>query len=350
MKKFIESYSEYHKNTKINEAKSLGPIDIKDIKNMNSTELQELYNKFGYRYIIDNIGGRTVFRAYKFTPKGKYAKEKIVVNMYVKNADEKAFEFIENVINSLNRRNEYKRQQKEKGGATSPHASAAKQLREELKKTFPDTKFSVKSESFSGGDSIRISWTDGAAYNDVRKIGRKYQEGSFNGMEDIYEYDKEKPEGIIDQVTYVFADRDYSADLLDMIYKELEISKDDYKDRDWRNAVRISLDNLNIPKNVVGVKIPDNTLIWNYRDGSGIEFITSKLENETNTTEVEKADFEIVDYSDLSFAVIGNTYSIKDKLAELGGRFNRNLTIDGERKAGWIFSKKKKEAVEKLKK
>lgn len=71
----------------------------------------------------------------------------------------------------------------------SDHALAAKNIRKELKAAFPHVKFSVRSSSFSMGDSVHISWTDGPCTRDVEKITRKYQEGSFNGMEDIYEYD-----------------------------------------------------------------------------------------------------------------------------------------------------------------
>lgn len=59
-------------------------------------------------------------------------------------------------------------------------------------------------------------------------------------------------------------------------------------------------------------------------------------------------DFEIIDYSERAIAVFGNTQAIKDDLIALGGRFNPNLTVDGERRAGWIFSAKKRSKVEEL--
>jgi hypothetical protein len=46
---------------------------------------------------------------------------------------------------------------------------------------------------------------------------------------------------------------------------------------------------------------------------------------------------QIIDYSDKAIAVIGDTKPIKDKLKELGGRFNFRLTCG----AGWIFPKSK---------
>jgi hypothetical protein len=74
---------------------------------------------------------------------------------------------------------------------TSQHALGAKNLRIELKRAFPSVKFSVRSESYSGGNSIHISWTDGPLTEDVNKICNKYQEGHFDGMEDIYNYNHE---------------------------------------------------------------------------------------------------------------------------------------------------------------
>ncbi len=77
------------------------------------------------------------------------------------------------------------------GSGKSGHALGAKNLRVELKRAFPVVKFSVRSESYSGGDSIHVGWTDGPLLEDVDKISGKYQEGSFDGMTDCYNYDHE---------------------------------------------------------------------------------------------------------------------------------------------------------------
>lgn len=73
----------------------------------------------------------------------------------------------------------------------SDRVTAAKNIRIELKAAFPGVKFSVTGRCFSGGDSIDVSWTDGPLAEEVNKITKKYQDGSFNGMEDIYEYNKD---------------------------------------------------------------------------------------------------------------------------------------------------------------
>lgn len=60
---------------------------------------------------------------------------------------------------------------------------------------------------------------------------------------------------------------------------------------------------------------------------------------------------EIVDYSEKSIAVFGNTIAIKDKLKEMGGKYNANLKKDKNvdiKEPGWIFIKSKKDEVSKF--
>lgn len=56
----------------------------------------------------------------------------------------------------------------------------------------------------------------------------------------------------------------------------------------------------------------------------------------------------LIDYSEKAVAVIGDAKELKEKFKELHGRFNRNLTVNGEKKAGWIFSKKRRMVLELL--
>jgi len=66
------------------------------------------------------------------------------------------------------------------------------------------------------------------------------------------------------------------------------------------------------------------------------------------TPETVTGDFIIVDYSDKALAVFGDTKAIKDQLKAIGGRFNPNLTHEGEKKAGWVFSKSKEQEIRNL--
>ena len=58
----------------------------------------------------------------------------------------------------------------------------------------------------------------------------------------------------------------------------------------------------------------------------------------------EQPKFQIIDYSEKAIAIVGDTKDIKDKLKELGGRFNPRLSCG----AGWVFSKKQRAEVDKL--
>lgn len=58
----------------------------------------------------------------------------------------------------------------------------------------------------------------------------------------------------------------------------------------------------------------------------------------------QQPKFQVIDYSEKAIAIVGDTKDIKDKLKELGGRFNPRLSCG----AGWIFSKKMRSEVEQL--
>ena len=90
----------------------------------------------------------------------------------------------------------------------SSQASAAKMIRAELKQAFPGVAFKVTSDSFSGGDSVDIRWTDGPTSSQVEAITRKYQYGHFDGMIDLYEYSNRRTD--LPQSKYVQTQREYS--------------------------------------------------------------------------------------------------------------------------------------------
>ena len=61
----------------------------------------------------------------------------------------------------------------------------AKIIRSTLKKQFPGVKFAVRSEKYSMGASIHISWTDGPREKEVNAITDGFQGASFDGMNDL---------------------------------------------------------------------------------------------------------------------------------------------------------------------
>lgn len=66
-----------------------------------------------------------------------------------------------------------------------------------------------------------------------------------------------------------------------------------------------------------------------------------------NKRTINKLGLQYVDYSEKSFAIIGETKPIKEELKSLKGRFNAHLTVDGEQVAGWVFAKRNAEPVKK---
>ncbi len=73
----------------------------------------------------------------------------------------------------------------------------AKLIRPALAKRFPGVKFSVRSESYSGGASIHVSWTDGPRSKDVDSIIKGFEGRSFDGMNDLASIQESwiKPDG-----------------------------------------------------------------------------------------------------------------------------------------------------------
>lgn len=86
-------------------------------------------------------------------------------------------------------------------------------------------------------------------------------------------------------------------------------------------------------------------MLYKQINGEKLE-CTSTVENTfkevVRVEEVKKLNIQLVEYSDRSFAVVGDTKEIKDKLKELSGHFNKFLSCG----AGWIFSNKKRNDVE----
>ena len=76
--------------------------------------------------------------------------------------------------------------------------------------------------------------------------------------------------------------------------------------------------------------------------------------NSTNNKETEvtnNSNVKIYDYSDRAIAIYGDykdILPIKDKLKEIGCRYNKFLNINGVKTPGWIVSAKKRTEVEKI--
>lgn len=107
-------------------------------------------------------------------------------------------------------------------------AKTAKAIRQELKSLFPSIKFQIRSETYSGGNSVNIGYTDGVCQKTIESVVNKYQQGKFNSMEDIYEITNRDES--IPQVKYIFVDRKMSNEVLEQLLVEIGLTMDQYQD------------------------------------------------------------------------------------------------------------------------
>lgn len=241
---------------------------------------------------------------------------------------------------SYDRKEKYKEELKANPNKSSA-ANTATAIREELKKNFPDVKFSVKSSNFSGGDSVRIGWTDGPTVENVNSITNKYQYGSFNGMEDIYEYSNVNKD--LPQSKYVQTDRTISDEVSKIVFDALSNIYTEDTDYELQRMQYRILSKNNIPVGSVVIGLKSNNECGLIEDVYSLDFGQTD-EQLKEKIETKVGEVQIIEYSEKSIAVIGDTKPIKEKLKELGGKFNFRLTCG----AGWIFPKTKLPEIEKI--
>lgn len=68
---------------------------------------------------------------------------------------------------------------KANGRQISGVAKDARSLKQELKRLFPSSRFSVVSDTFSGGESIDVRWNDGPSYDMVKRIADSFSHSEF---------------------------------------------------------------------------------------------------------------------------------------------------------------------------
>ena len=161
----------------------------------------------------------------------------------------------------------------------------AKHIRQELSTEFPGQKFSVRKTDYS---TIQIEWTDGPTREEVEQIAGKHERICVRDRwnDDLWDHNDTAFTSVFGGVDYLF------------YYRETA---------------------------------PENR---------GISLYTKpepKQSKTTKTETIEAKGLQIINYSEKSIAVVGETRAIKETLKTLGGRFNSHLSCG----AGWIFSKAK---------
>ncbi len=264
---------------------------------------------------------------------------------------ERRAEVIQNYKNNYDSRQQYKAEQKIKNkGKLSQHAAASAAIKAELTSLYPHIKFSVKSESFSMGDSVHVNWTDGPTSDEVNDIIKKYQYGHFDGMTDMYENTNSRSD--IPQSKYVSGSRSISDEIEAILLPDAErlFIADRYDHvRSAKDFLRQVFYHCSIPAGATvtgiirnnetcGISRPETFYTIGYTLPE-----TQQQPQQPNfkPVEITTGEINIVDYSEKAIAVIGDTKPIKDKLKALGGSFNPRLTCG----AGWIFPKRKLDEI-----
>lgn len=107
-------------------------------------------------------------------------------------------------------------------------AKAAKLIRAELKKQ--GVKAKVTSKNYSMGSNVTVTLTDPlpAVADQVASYCNQYQQGNFNGMEDIYEYDNTNSD--LPQVKYVFVETVFSDEVRQAAWDYCKATYADFED------------------------------------------------------------------------------------------------------------------------
>lgn len=95
-----------------------------------------------------------------------------------------------------------------------PRPSYSRLLKRELTAKFPNINFSVRYDSFAGGDSIDVYYSNGPDYSEINDIAEKYEKGRYDSLTEIYNY-----KGQNYGAKYVMTHRQISEDVFEQIAK-----------------------------------------------------------------------------------------------------------------------------------
>lgn len=202
-------------------------------------------------------------------------------------------------------------------------------VRAYAKERYKDYKFSVRTEYYSGGSSIYIKLVSGPVPAFKEDAPRPYVSTMSNISENF---------GLTSEVFAVVSD--VVAYCNSFNYDDSD-SMTDYFDTNF--YLHINVGEYGKPyevKQPKAKKVADKTARRAERiEGEAVESVAPSC------ADPESVAVLVVEYSDKAIAVIGDTAPIKEDLKALGGRFNARLTVEGQKVAGWIFSKSKESAV-----
>ena len=196
-------------------------------------------------------------------------------------------------------------------------------VRSYAKKNFPGFKFSVRSEWSMYTSSMYIELKSGPCVPFVEG-SRSAERGYMSTMSSVKAWK--------DELTpKVFAALNAVSNYASSFRYDDSDGMQDYFDTNFYLSIKVS---------------DEYKVIEPKAKKSGVK--PEKVEEAKEVEAVTVEGLEIVDYSEKAIAVFGDTKAIKEQLKELGGRFNPALNYNGEKRAGWIFSKKQADKVREL--
>lgn len=230
------------------------------------------------------------------------------------------------------------------------HTTTKKNIILELKKNFPNFKFLVRKDYYS---SYTIAWTDGPTDEEVSLIVSKFEDYETDISGDFRDPNPSNFNCVFGGFKYVSTSRSYSDKVLFLLedFKVLNDTKINGYVSETENLFYKIIRKTSFAPGAEPIKIQSKKdFTGSYEDS--FEFIynetVSASSSSTATMKTVTLNLDLVDYSEKAIALFGDTKEIKDSLKELGGRFNKFLTHDGEKKCGWIFSKTKTSQVQQL--
>lgn len=264
-------------------------------------------------------------------------------------------------------------------------AQGSAELRRALKERWPNIKFKVISDTYSMGDSINVTYNFGPPLKEVEAIVNRWQDGHFDGMQDMYisgsgsKYTYADGSVIsVTDVKYTFTKRAYhNAEDGDSYTETGKIDaekllcahfKREHKGHDtnlfgdaWDGHHSTAgtwafqtLGYTSFPSDKIKLTgithvhddnvCYDKSFVYQYEDLAPVK--TAATVASMPATQ-PTTGIELLTYSERAVVITGDTRPIKDILAQHNGRFNKYLKhpSTGVQMTGWIFPATKEDQL-----
>lgn len=221
-------------------------------------------------------------------------------------------------------------------------AEVSKTIKDMLKAKFPKTKFSVRYDSFAGGDSVSVTYIYGPSYDQVNELVKPYQQGVFNSMTDFYENHGKRIVETKEGEAELKGGAKYISVTKELPFEKYEDFSNQFKDlfefitdsEDIRKTIRTTY-----MRTDFGSSKPENVRVTKkLTDQSGWENLIQFDYDLPSEMPEEPGKIELLQYSEYSFAVFGKVFDKAKELREIG-RYNKFLThpVSKQKTPGWII-------------